>query len=198
MVRNDIRYVSKHDEIINYLNILDASRDSIYDDILNLLAELGEDPNDYTTGAIRIEPGSFLKDQSITSKIRNLLSPVDNVPEDTLATVMVEDIIASYIVCKFVNSNAIDYIPGAMTRGILRAVTETLGVYGNFERRTIRYYRKLIEDWVADTLNPVLDALFDKYQDARGDTYIFFSNARFKLNRYLEISFVTKRKERTI
>ena len=95
---------------------------------------------------------------------------------------------------KFVNGDSIEYEPGAMTRGILRIVTETLGACEEFERHSLRYYRDLIEDWVAYTLDPVLDSIFYTYNNARKSSpYTFFSGARYKLKEYLEITFVTKK-----
>lgn len=188
------RFRSKHEDILTCLMIMEASADSIKDDILEMIAELGEDPSDYTTGSIRVTPGCYLDSPFISHKTKELFEPFDNIPNEPLTRRLIEELIDSYIISKFVNGDSIEYEPGAMARGILRAVTETLGAYGEFEQHSLRYYRDLIEDWVAFTLDPVLDSIFYTYNNARKNTpYTFFSGARYKLKEYLEITFVTKK-----
>lgn len=185
---------SKHEDILTCLMIMEASADSVKDDILEMLAELGEDPSNYTTGSIRVSPGCYLDSPFISHKTKELFSPFGNLPNEPLTTRLIEELISSYIVSKFVNGDSIEYELGAMTRGILRIVTETLGACEEFERHSLRYYRDLIEDWVAYTLDPVLDSIFYTYNNARKSSpYIFFSGARYKLKEYLEITFVTRK-----
>lgn len=183
---------NKHDEILTYNNIVDTSVTDNEEEVYALLGELGELPNDFMSTSIMITEDVVLPDRELTDKIKYIINPLGNVRLDEVTKGILETVISKYITNYFITGNSIDYPIGSLTRTILSEISTLSWV--DDRPNKIKEFRNMIEYWVVNILNPVLDYYLNLYSfSTEGSKITLFHKVNYKINKHLILSFIKKR-----
>lgn len=178
------------DEIIEYLydmtNLLRTD-----EELMNTLIELGVSPNDAKISSKIIAVDSKLGDVRVDILVKDMLCPkgLPMLPKEALDAI--GEVIGRYIDYRFTLNYGAEYSIGALSRAILREVSE----YRNLieDRHSIRYWREYIENYRENVLEPVVSYLVRNYvgpSDKRAT--IEFYKADFKLYGSLVLRYLVK------
>lgn len=184
--------VNKHYAILSYNNLIDTSISDNEEEVYSTIGELGELPKDFMVTSIMITEDLVLPSKELTDKIKYVINPLGNIKLDEVTKNVVENIVSKYITNYFVNGNFIEYPMGSLTRMILSEISTLSWV--DDRPNNIREYRNMIEYWVVNILNPVLDYCFNIYSfSIESESLTLFHKANYKIHKHLILSFVKRR-----
>ena len=184
--------VNKHYAILSYNNLIDTSISDNEEEVYSTIGELGELPKDFMVTSIMITEDLVLPSKELTDKIKYVINPLGNIKLDEVTKNVVENIVSKYITNYFVNGNFIEYPMGSLTRMILSEIS-TLGWVDDHPNK-IKDYRNMIEYWVVNILNPVLDYYLNLYSfSVEESKLMLFYKVTYKIHRHLILSFIKKR-----
>ena len=183
---------NKHDEIMFYNSIVDTSVSVNEEEVYGVIGELGELPKDFIATSIMITEDIVLPDRELTDKIKYIINPLGNIKLDEVTKGVLENIVSKYITNYFVNGNFVEYPIGSLTRMILSEISTLSWV--DDRPNKIREYRNIIEYWVVNILNPVLDYYFNLYSFSAAESKLMlFYKVNYKIHRHLILSFIKKK-----
>ena len=183
---------NKHDEIMTYNNIIDTSVTDNEEEVYSFLGELGELPKDFISTSIMITEDLVLPDRELTDKIKYIINPLGNIKLDEVTRSLLENVVSKYITNYFATGSFTDYPVGSLTRMILSEISTLSWV--DDRPNKIRDYRNMIEYWVVNILNPVLDYYLNLYSfSAEESKLMLFYKVNYKIHRHLILSFIKKR-----
>lgn len=184
--------VNKHYAILSYNNLIDTSISDNEEEVYSTIGELGELPKDFVATSIMITEDIILPDKELTDKIKYVINPLGNIKLDEVTKNVVENIVSKYITNYFATGSFTDYPVGSLTRMILSEISTLSWV--DDRPNKIRDYRNMIEYWVVNILNPVLDYYLNLYSfSAEESKLMLFYKVNYKIHRHLILSFIRKR-----
>lgn len=184
---------NKHDEIMTYNNIVDTSVTYVEEEIYSILGELGEVPSDFVSTSIMITLDDVLPDASLNDKIKFIINATGRLNVDEITKGVLEQCVSKYITNYFVNGNSIEYPIGALSRMILSELSTQHSIEID-SKLSVREYRNIIEYWVVNILNPVLDYYLNLYSfSTEGSKLVLFHKVNYKIGKHLILSFIKRR-----
>ena len=173
------------DEIIEYLNDM-TNLLRTDDELMGTLMELGIAPDEARISSKIIAVDSKLGDVRVDILVKDMLPMIPKEGLDAIG-----EVIGRYIDYRFTYNFGTEYTSGALSRAILREVSE----YRNLieDKHSIRYWREYIENYRDNILEPIVSYLIRNYigpSDKRAT--IEFYKADFKLYGSLVLRYLVK------